>query len=217
LITKKGIRKMQNLYCRMLVNIIASILVYFAMNLTAHAALYTVDDSTTSSLFNGFQIPTLGPVIDCDGDCGLNGDAVIVSFNFFGAAPVYKEIMLRLRTTEGYYLPISGAGYMDGTNISPNGVSRTTLFPDGILNEASFDFSSNPLSVTDATNSLFLTSAAGTLQGQTLAFRFRRLDDYVVSAVTPLTELQSVPIPGAIWLLGSGLIGIVGIRRKLKK
>ena len=26
-----------------------------------------------------------------------------------------------------------------------------------------------------------------------------------------------VPIPGAIWLLGSGLIGIVGIRRKLKK
>ena len=26
----------------------------------------------------------------------------------------------------------------------------------------------------------------------------------------------SVPIPGAVWLLGSGLIGIVGVRRKLK-
>jgi hypothetical protein len=26
-----------------------------------------------------------------------------------------------------------------------------------------------------------------------------------------------VPIPGALWLLGSGLIGIVGIRRKFKK
>jgi len=26
-----------------------------------------------------------------------------------------------------------------------------------------------------------------------------------------------VPIPGAVWLLGSGLIGIVGIRRKFKK
>jgi len=25
-----------------------------------------------------------------------------------------------------------------------------------------------------------------------------------------------VPIPGAIWLLGSGLIGIIGIRRKFK-
>ncbi len=28
---------------------------------------------------------------------------------------------------------------------------------------------------------------------------------------------DSVPIPGAAWLLGSGLIGIVGFRRKLKK
>jgi len=28
---------------------------------------------------------------------------------------------------------------------------------------------------------------------------------------------EVVPIPGAVWLLGSGLIGIVGIRRKFKK
>ena len=35
----------------------------------------------------------------------------------------------------------------------------------------------------------------------------------------PYLDVQTapVPIPGAIWLLGSGLIGIVGIRRKLKK
>jgi len=26
-----------------------------------------------------------------------------------------------------------------------------------------------------------------------------------------------VPIPGAVWLLGSGLIALVGLRRKLKK
>ena len=26
-----------------------------------------------------------------------------------------------------------------------------------------------------------------------------------------------VPIPGAVWLLGSGLLGMLGIRRKLKK
>ena len=29
--------------------------------------------------------------------------------------------------------------------------------------------------------------------------------------------LNQVPIPGALWLLGSGLIGLFGIRRKLKK
>ena len=31
-----------------------------------------------------------------------------------------------------------------------------------------------------------------------------------------VTTASPVPIPGAIWLLGSGLIGIVGIRRKFK-
>jgi len=30
-------------------------------------------------------------------------------------------------------------------------------------------------------------------------------------------RLSAVPIPGAVWLLGSGLIGIVGIRRKFRK
>jgi len=35
---------------------------------------------------------------------------------------------------------------------------------------------------------------------------------YAISAVQTV-----VPIPGAVWLLGSGLIGIVGIRRKFKK
>jgi hypothetical protein len=30
-------------------------------------------------------------------------------------------------------------------------------------------------------------------------------------------DVGAVPIPGAIWLLGSGLIGLVGLRKKLKK
>jgi hypothetical protein len=30
-------------------------------------------------------------------------------------------------------------------------------------------------------------------------------------------EFNSIPIPGAIWLLGSGLVGLVGLRRRFKK
>ena len=33
-------------------------------------------------------------------------------------------------------------------------------------------------------------------------------------AMDDLTPASAVPIPGAVWLLGSGLIGIICIRRK---
>ncbi len=32
-----------------------------------------------------------------------------------------------------------------------------------------------------------------------------------------IVEIDPVPIPGAVWLLGSGLIGLVGLRRKFRK
>ena len=28
--------------------------------------------------------------------------------------------------------------------------------------------------------------------------------------------INTVPVPGAVWLLGSGLLGFIGIRRKMK-
>lgn len=40
-------------------------------------------------------------------------------------------------------------------------------------------------------------------------------DGYSIKGV--VTSLQVVPIPGAVWLLASGLLGLVGVRRKLKK
>ena len=30
------------------------------------------------------------------------------------------------------------------------------------------------------------------------------------------SELQATPIPAAVWLLGSGFVGLLGIRRKMK-
>ena len=41
--------------------------------------------------------------------------------------------------------------------------------------------------------------------------------DGVRGIMTFTDEMAAVPIPGAVWLLGSGLIGMVGIRRKFKK
>jgi hypothetical protein len=45
---------------------------------------------------------------------------------------------------------------------------------------------------------------------------FTSLDSSVLFKTGEI-EISEVPIPGALWLLGSGLIGMVGIRRKLGK
>jgi hypothetical protein len=40
----------------------------------------------------------------------------------------------------------------------------------------------------------------------------------IVTIGTTVTPINPVPIPGAVWLLGSGLLGLVGIgRKRLKK
>ena len=44
-------------------------------------------------------------------------------------------------------------------------------------------------------------------------------DSYLLNSLPPgmtvaLHDANPVPIPGAVWLLGSGLLGLVGIRRK---
>ena len=41
-------------------------------------------------------------------------------------------------------------------------------------------------------------------------YAFMNLDDLYVGAASP------VPVPGAVWLLGSGLVGLIGISRKRK-
>jgi len=42
-------------------------------------------------------------------------------------------------------------------------------------------------------------------------------DEYTMLNYLDIEYVSSVPIPGAVWLLGSGLIGLVGLRKKLKK
>jgi len=135
---------------------------------------------------------------------------------------------------DGFYMFDSGA--------TPNTASDLLIFNDGPFNAATVYFtqvggtwyaSLNPGGTSDLT------------LGNTTTFGFYFYDastgstntGYDVSVTTPneayiLTDDQSggsstgmkvsvsdvrpVPIPGALWIFGSGLIGLVGIRRKLK-
>lgn len=40
---------------------------------------------------------------------------------------------------------------------------------------------------------------------------------YGNNGITLTIETSNVPLPGAVWLLGSGLVSLVGIRKKLRK
>ncbi len=42
------------------------------------------------------------------------------------------------------------------------------------------------------------------------------LDGQIPEGGISLASINNVPIPGALWLLGSGLIGLLGLRRKLR-
>jgi hypothetical protein len=54
-------------------------------------------------------------------------------------------------------------------------------------------------------------------ESELIQFSFRDIPDNISVWIDDIhVATHCVPIPGAIWLLGSGLIGIVGIRRKFK-
>ena len=81
------------------------------------------------------------------------------------------------------------------------------LMADGIWDPAS--------DLTDGALSLLLKESEGGDQGHNFYSR-EYTDD---PGLRPYLEITTapIPIPSAVWLLGSGLIGLVGFRRKLRK
>jgi len=185
----------------------------------SYAALYTLfanAEYPTSSFGNTFRTPTIDTILNCDGNCSLNGDAVLVSFVMLSTALEYNQAILRLYDNNGYLLPL-GAGYMAGSDISPTGVSRF-IFGGTNVNTGLFDFNAPPLNAGVVTNTLFMTFPGGSLDGATINFGFKNAGDTTFGVATwSLMEMTSVPIPAAVWLLGSGLVGIVGLRKKFNK
>lgn len=112
---------------------------------------------------------------------------------------------------DSYYSLFEGNGTAVGTfgsTVSPVGsasISLAALATYGYADTALwyFDYNNSAADVNGVQVAIlrtFLANADGTANYAS--------GEYIA------TEIQVVPIPGAVWLLGSGLLGLIGIRRR---
>ena len=111
-----------------------------------------------------------------------------------------------LATTTGQSYTVSFwlANYVSGTTEDPN---EFRLYWAGVeifnlVNAPSFDF----------TQYSFVAQATSSWTILTMGFR-NDIDLFNLDDV----DVSPVPIPGAVWLLGSGIVGLIGLKRRMRK
>ena len=101
----------------------------------------------------------------------------------------------------------NGSGITDG-NVKFRGQEQSFLNPsEGRI--IGFELTCLEVGVDDI---IFLDWGSGPDWAIDIVHGGTTIDDTIVFG--PLATVNNVPIPGAVWLLGSGLIGLIGLRRK---
>jgi len=126
---------------------------------------------------------------------------------FFGPIGSDGFISQALATTTGQSYTVSFwlANFIPGTIEEPNGFH---LYWGG----------SEIFSLLNAPNlggyTQYSFVAQATSSSTTLSMGFRNdLDYFILDDV----DVSPVPIPGAVWLLGSGIVGLIGLKRRMRK
>jgi hypothetical protein len=164
--------------------------------------------------------------------------AMVFSFNtgVVNAALITGEMGLT-----GNYSTSGGIDLSDDTDISLNSVTGTSGTGDlgatvsfgtvGVINNGNFSLSSfspvtnvytiggwqldlTTLGITDQTASLLTMEGTGILSGNGYENTLASWTFSSQSASSYSMSITAVPVPAAVWLFGSGLIGLVGLARK---
>jgi hypothetical protein len=88
-------------------------------------------------------------------------------------------------------------------SLSTDGINYTTVVTDTLPNAIGVGYPLETYSLASPTLAQYV--------------RFDLDSYYGISGGINELSVYAVPLPGAVWLLGSGLLGLVGLRRKFKK
>ena len=206
---------------------LALVLTVFSFSLTAQAAL-------VGSLPDGTIVPI--PAVNYDG----SGPQ---TFSGITWTSTFQDSLFGYTGTYGYYFGGTWNGSL-GPMIGLNSSSQDYATRDtmtfafstpqagvgGFINynlNGGFNYQPTVVAVYDSSMKLIESTTLtfggnyGTNQGQFVGFlestpdiKYLTLTDNYIGITDLTTEATPTPIPAAVWLLGSGLFGLVGLKRK---
>jgi hypothetical protein len=195
--------------------------------------------TNSGTLTNSNSITGYGTYTQTSGETINNGEMTQASFlinggSLSGSGLIFGKVTIG---TEASVMPGNSPGTLtiNGDFLS----SGTLLFEVGGLNPGAFDqldingnatFTGGNIQFdfingfkASAGDSWAFLSADSIFGWDSLEFKFNNLGSGLGWTFEDLTDggkrlvINAVPVPGAFWLLGSGLVGLAGIRRRAKK
>jgi hypothetical protein len=194
---------------------LASGLLVFSITIAVHAASLTLDPSVIGSFYDYKNPSTPDTLANGEFRVGIPDWGKVQGVLEFNLGAT-----LQRATINSALLKLS---WYSGSNTAP----ATNLYAyvgNGIFERNDFDAKSNKLysrlstlynvDVTSFIQSLVNNSSdyAGFLADETNNGAIRNYGSYKLSI-----DYQPVPVPAAVWLLGTGLIGLLGLRRRIGK
>ena len=116
------------------------------------------------------------------------------------------------------YMANGGSLYVHGGLGMSNPAGTAALWND-FLSQYDLAFGQSFISVGGATTIISSHSLFDGVSSLYMLNGHATYGDNVIAKTTsgtPIFAISQVPIPGAVWLLGSGLVGLIGLRRKTK-